>query len=345
MRALAGPSSALSRPVLRQCHRGLKADVPKIDGLMRIADLTDAQFSGLLATAAALKSDFYAHPAAAAALRPLAGRTMASIFQKRSTRTRVSTEVGMFKLGGHALFLSPADVQLGVNESMRDTARVLSRFNDVILARVFAHADVEELAAEATVPVINALSDRYHPLQALADVMTLQEHFGPDLAGRTLTWVGDGNNVIHDLAMAAAKAGMCVRVATPPGYEAERPLMLEAAEVATSKGNSLSLHCEDPVGACNRTDVVVTDTWVSMGQEEEAARRLRDFDGWQVDARMMGAANKDAVFMHCLPRHAEEVTDEVFYGSRSVVFPEAENRLWTFMAVALATTKAEWELA
>lgn len=259
---------------------------------------------------------------------------MSMIFQKRSTRTRVSTETGMAMLGGHALFLGPSDIQLGVNETMRDTASVLERFNDLILARVFGHGDVVELAKYSNVPVINALSDLHHPLQTLADLMTLQEHFG-DLKGKTLAWVGDGNNVLHDLMLGSALLGMNVNIATPLGYEPNGKILQTTQDFAKASGASISqttVAAEAVAGA----NVVVTDTWVSMGQEDEYAKRVKEFDGYQVNAALMKKADPGAVFLHCLPRHPEEVTDEVIYSKQSLVFPEAENRMWTVMAVMAA---------
>ena len=261
---------------------------------------------------------------------------MSMIFQKRSTRTRVSTETGMALLGGHALFLGPNDVQLGVNECMKDTALVLSRFNQIILARVFGHEDIVELASHATVPVINALSNLHHPLQTLADLMALRDHFGNDqLAGKTLTWVGDGTNVLHDLALGAALLGMNVHVATPQGYEMDAGV-LERVQKLTAQTGASVLITNDPVEAVTGSHVVVTDTWVSMGQEEEYKKRVADFAGYEVNKELMSKADPAAVFLHCLPRHKEEVSDEVFYSEQSLVFPEAENRMWTVMAVAAA---------
>lgn len=267
--------------------------------------------------------------------RPLTGHSMSMIFQKRSTRTRVSTETGMALLGGHALFLGPSDIQLGVNESMRDTAQVLCRFNDLILARVFGHEDVVELAKYSDVPVINALSDRHHPLQTLADLMTLQEHFGKDLTGKTLAWVGDGNNVLHDLMLGCAILGMNVHVATPTGYGPNADILRRTKELAQGSGASI-METTVASDAVKGADVVVTDTWVSMGQEEEYKKRVVAFEGYQVNSALMKQANPGAVFLHCLPRHPEEVTDEVMYSPQSLVFPEAENRMWTVMAVMTA---------
>mmetsp|Transcript_14086 Transcript_14086/g.32611 ORF Transcript_14086/g.32611 Transcript_14086/m.32611 type:complete len:266 (-) Transcript_14086:28-825(-) len=259
---------------------------------------------------------------------------MSMIFQKRSTRTRVSTETGMALLGGHALFLGPSDIQLGVNESMRDTALVLSRFNSLILARVYSHNDIMELAQYATVPVINALSDLHHPLQTLADLMALQEHFG-SLNDKTLSWVGDGNNVLHDLMLGAVKMGMHVRIATPTGYE-PNPTILEKTQQLAQENHASVFTTTNASEAVVDAHVVVTDTWVSMGQEEEYAQRVSEFDGYQVNKELLQKANPNAVFLHCLPRHPEEVSDEVFYSDQSLVFPEAENRMWTVMAVMAA---------
>uniref|UniRef100_A0A6V2NUE8 ornithine carbamoyltransferase n=1 Tax=Ditylum brightwellii TaxID=49249 RepID=A0A6V2NUE8_9STRA len=266
--------------------------------------------------------------------KPLTGKSVSMIFQKRSTRTRVSTETGMNLLGGHALFLGPSDIQLGVNESMRDTANVLSRFNSIILARVYGHDDIVELSKHATVPIINALSDLHHPLQTLADLMALEDHFG-DLKGKTLAWVGDGNNVLHDLMIGAAKLGMNVNVATPAGYEANSRIVDITKKLADENGGKVFLTAVADE-AVTGSDVVVTDTWVSMGQEEEYAKRIEEFAGYEVNSSLMAKANDGAVFLHCLPRHPEEVTDEVFYSEQSLVFPEAENRMWTVMAVMAA---------
>lgn len=268
---------------------------------------------------------------------PLKGKSMAAIFQKRSTRTRVSSETGMFKLGGHSLFLGPSDIQLGVNESMRDTANVLSRFNDVILARVFGHEIIEELCEHATVPVINALTDKHHPLQTLADCMTLEEHFGRgNLRGKTVAWVGDGNNIIHDLMLGSAKLGMNVRIATPVGYEVAGDVLERTEEIAREEGTEGVFTTTDASVAVKGASVVSTDTWVSMGEEDMYEEKVAEFAGYQVNMELMKKAEDDCVFLHCLPRHEEEVDDEVFYSEKSLVFPEAENRMWTVMAVVLS---------
>lgn len=266
--------------------------------------------------------------------KPMTGKSLAMIFQKRSTRTRVSSETGTFLLGGHALFLGPSDIQLGTNESMKDTALVLSRFNSIILARVYGHSDVVELAQHATVPVINALSDKHHPLQTLADLMVLEEHFG-NVKGKTLSWVGDGNNIIHDLMVGSIKLGMNVHIATPLGYECDAEILKKARQLA-GENNVVLKETNIADESVKGADVVVTDTWVSMGQEAEYQKRIADFDGYQVTMDLMKKANPGAVFLHCLPRHPEEVTDEVIYSEQSLVFGEAENRMWTVMAVMAA---------
>jgi len=242
----------------------------------------------------------------------------------------------MSMLGGHALMLGADQIQLGVNETLKDTARVLSRFNTMLLARVYGHDVIETLSEESRVPVINALSDLHHPLQAFADYQTLKAHFG-STEGLTITWVGDGTNVLHDLMMAAPYMGCNVHVATPKGYEANARIIAET-EAEAAKAGTRVLVTNDPQEALHGANVVVTDTWVSMGQEDEYEERLRAFEGYQVTNKMMAAAGAadDWAFMHCLPRHEYEVDDEVFYGPRSLVWDEAENRMWTVMALMCA---------
>jgi len=266
--------------------------------------------------------------------RPMEGYSMAMIFQKRSTRTRVSTETGISYLGGHALFLGKDDIQLGKNETLKDTALVLSRFNDLILARVFAHADIEELAEYSESPVINALSDKFHPLQILADFMGIREHFGR-LAGLTIAWVGDGNNVLHSIMSAAPKLGMNLRIATPIDYEPMEDVMTYSKNQAKTNGTEFLL-TTDPKEAVKGANVIITDTWISMGQDAEKAKRLKAFEGYQVTMNLAKEADKNWIFMHCLPRKQNEVDDEVFYSDKSIVFDEAEKRMYTVMAVSLA---------
>ena len=252
---------------------------------------------------------------------PLAGKTLAMIFMKASTRTRVSFEVGTFQLGGHALFLSPRDVQLGRGEPIADTARVLSRYVDGIMIRTFAHQDVEELARYADVPVINGLTDLLHPCQILADLLTVRQHLG-GWEGKKVAWIGDGNNMANSWINAAYRFGFELALACPAGYEPADHLLERARTAAT-----ITL-TRDPKEAIEGADVVNTDVWASMGQEDEQKKRERDFAGYTVDRAMMGRAASDAIFLHCLPAHrGEEVTADVIDGPQSRVWDEAENRL------------------
>ena len=264
----------------------------------------------------------------------LAGRSLAMIFEKSSTRTRVSFEVGMTQLGGHALFLSSRDIQLGRGEPIADTARVLSRYVDAIMARTFAHQTVLDLARFGSVPVINGLTDELHPCQGMADYFTLREEFG-DLHGRRLAYVGDGNNVAHSLMFGGPKVGMDVAVATPEGYEPKAGWVELARQDAEAAGTRL-LVTHDPREAVEGASAVYTDVWASMGQEEEAEKRRAAFAGWTVDGALMARARQDAVFLHCLPAHrGEEVAAEVIDGPQSRIFDEAENRLHVQKAILL----------
>lgn len=259
--------------------------------------------------------------------RPLAGRTLAMIFMKASTRTRVSFEVGTFQLGGHALFLSPRDVQLGRGEPIADTARVLSRYVDGIMIRTFAHQDVEELARFADVPVINGLTDLLHPCQILADLLTVRQHLGT-YEGKKVAWIGDGNNMANSWINAAYRLGFEIALACPPGYEPADHLLARAREQA-----SITL-TRDPREAVEGADVVTTDVWASMGQEDEQKKRERDFAGFSVTGALMERASRDAIFLHCLPAHrGEEVAADVIDGPRSRVWDEAENRLHVQKAI------------
>jgi ornithine carbamoyltransferase len=260
----------------------------------------------------------------------LQGKTLAMIFQKSSTRTRVSFEVGMYQLGGQALFLSSKDIQLGRGETVADTARVLSRFVDGIMIRTYAQSDVEELAEYATVPVINGLTDLTHPCQILADLMTIKEHKG-QLAGLKLAYIGDGNNITHSLLLGCSKVGMHISVASPVGYQPKQMIVEKAMQ--TANGTKVEI-TDDPVVAITDADVVVTDVWASMGQEEEAAERMKVFTPYQVNSQLVSHAKPDFIFLHCLPAHrGEEVTAEVIDGPHSVVWDEAENRLHAQKAV------------
>ncbi len=265
----------------------------------------------------------------------LRAKSLAMIFQKPSTRTRVSFEVGMHQLGGTALYLGANDIQLHRGESISDTARVLSQYVDAIMARVFAHQDIIDLAKHSTVPVINGLSDLLHPCQVLADYYTLRERRGK-LDGLKIAWVGDGNNVCHELVLGAVKLGMSIEVATPTGYE-PNPMVIKAAVRDAQKAKSPApVVTTDPMAAVSGADVVYTDVWTSMGQEQEKQARLQAFAGFMVSPEMMAAAGPEAVFMHCLPAHrGEEVAAEVIDGPQSLVFQEAGNRLHTQKAALL----------
>jgi ornithine carbamoyltransferase len=263
----------------------------------------------------------------------LSGKSLAMIFQKPSTRTRVSFEVGMFQLGGQALFLGSNDIQLHRGETIADTARVLSRYVHGIMARVFAHQDVLDLARHGSVPVINGLSDLLHPCQALADYFTLRERRG-DLTALKIAYVGDGNNVAHELMFGAVKLGMQVSMGCPAGYEPNPLIYKSAVREAQKLGSPIPEVTADPMEAVAGSDVVYTDVWTSMGQEAEAKERLAAFQGFQVTPEMMAVAAPEAVFMHCLPAHrGEEVAADVIDGPQSVVFDEAENRLHVQKAV------------
>ena len=256
----------------------------------------------------------------------LPGRTLGMIFQKPSTRTRVSFEVGIAQLGGTGLYLSAGDLQLGRGETLKDTATVLSRYLDAIMIRTFAQEDVEELARHASIPVINGLTDSAHPCQALADVMTIRERLGR-LEGVRLTYLGDGNNVCASLMVAAAKLGLSFRAATPNGYEPSADAVEIAREAIAESGATIEL-VTDPREAAAGADVLYTDVWTSMGQEEERERRLRDLAGFGIDDELVRLAGKEAIVLHCLPAHyGEEITEDVLYGPQSAVWDQAENRL------------------
>lgn len=296
--------------------------------LISIDDLTAEEVAGLFRLAAEIKAE----PERFA--RSLAGKSLAMIFQKSSTRTRVSFEVGTHQLGGSALFLSSSDIQLGRGESIEDTARVLSRYVDGVMARTFAHQDVVDLAAHATVPVINGLTDELHPCQALADYFTLQEIFG-DLLGRKIAYVGDGNNVAHSLLLGASRVGMDIAVASPAGYQV-KPRHLEAARRNAGVAGTAIDITEDPKEAVHGSSAVYTDVWASMGQEGESEERLGAFGGYSVDSALMARALPEAVFLHCLPCHrGEEVAADVADGPQSRIFDQAENRLHVQKALLL----------
>ena len=287
---------------------------------LAIPDLTRDELLRVFDLAGRMKRGEYAG-------RPLKGRTLAMIFAKSSTRTRVSFEVGATQLGGHALFLSSRDIQLGRGEPIRDTARVLSRYVDMIMIRTFAQAEVEELARWATVPVINGLTDLLHPCQIMADLLTVREHLG-GWEGRTIAWVGDGNNMAHSWINAAGSLGFELRLACPEGYRPDPEIL------ARNAAKTRITVTADPREAVAGAHVVNTDVWTSMGQEAETAAREQAFRGYIVDDALMARAASDAIFLHCLPAHrGEEVADSVIEGPQSRVFDEAENRLHVQKAI------------
>jgi ornithine carbamoyltransferase len=287
---------------------------------LTIRDLSLYEFSQLLDQAAEMKK----HPNKYR--KVLENKVLAMIFQKPSLRTRMTFETGMLQLGGEAVYLSPSDIQMGSRESAYDIGKNMERWVDGIMIRTFAHRIVEDLAASTGIPVINALTDRFHPCQAMADFFTLREHKG-GLSSLKLAYVGDGNNVCHSLLLAAAKGGASMAVATPEGYAPDAEVVKTAEEDGGDTGFQLTL-TNDPEEAVGGADAVYTDVWTSMGQESEKEKRIALFSPYQVNGKLMSRAKSDAVFMHCLPAHrGEEVTDEVIDSPNSIVYDQAENRL------------------
>lgn len=289
--------------------------MPSKRDFLTIPDFSLEELQATLALAARMKRGEFAS-------LPLTGKTLAMIFAKSSTRTRVSFEVGVAQLGGHPLFLSSRDIQLGRGEPIRDMARVLSRYVDGILIRTFAHEEVEDLANFSSVPVINGLTDRLHPCQVMADILTIREHVTPDLPSLTVAWVGDGNNMANSWINAAYRFGFRLRLAVPEGYEPDAELVERARSVTEV------LVTRDPAEAVEGADAVNTDVWASMGQEDQAEARAAHFIDYRVDDDLMARTSERAIFLHCLPAHrGEEVTESVLEGPRSRVFEQAENRL------------------
>jgi ornithine carbamoyltransferase len=288
--------------------------------LISIYDLTTGEIETILHTAEELKAkDRQGVP-----YRPLEGQTLAMVFEKPSTRTRVSFEVGMYQLGGHALSLNPQDSQLGRGEPIADTARVLSRYVDGIMIRTFAHERVEEMARFASIPVINGLSDLLHPCQILSDIFTIKEKRGGEYRGLKVAYVGDGNNVANSWINGALRLGFDLWLACPPGYGPNEKVLARAQ----AEGSSRITLTHDPQEAVAKAHVINTDVWASMGQEEERAERSNAFQGYQVNADLVRLARADCLVMHCLPAHrGEEITDEVLEGPQAVIFDQAENRL------------------
>jgi ornithine carbamoyltransferase len=300
--------------------------------LASLNDLTKEEIEQILKTSELLKFQILRgqeHPL-------LKGKTLAMIFEKPSTRTRVSFEVGMWQLGGYALYLSASDLQLGRGETIADTARTLSRYVNGIMARVFAHQTILDLVKYSTVPVINGLSDFTHPCQGLADLFTIYEKKG-QLSGLKLAYVGDGNNVAHSLIYGCSKVGIDIAVASPKGYEPNPKVVSEGREEARKRGRVVTV-TNDPVEAVLGADIVYTDVWASMGKEKEHEERVKVFKPYQVNAELVKRAKQDYIFMHCLPAHrGEEVTDEVADSKNSVIFDQAENRLHTQKALMALT--------
>jgi len=297
---------------------------------LTLADLTPAELQEILNLAVQLKTEWKAggNPPL------LGGKVLGMIFQKPSLRTRVSFDMAMLHLGGHALYLSPNEIQLGKRESTADVARVLARYVHVIMARVFDHADVVELAKWSTVPVINGLSDYSHPCQGVADFLTILEHKGT-LKGRKLAYLGDSNNVTHSLIFGATKLGMDFALGAPAGYSLRPDVLALAEQFAAESGSRISIST-DPRAAIQGADVVYTDTWTSMGQEAEAEERRKIFPPYQVNPALLAYARPDAIVMHCLPAHrGDEITDEVADGPQSVIFDQAENRMHAQKAILI----------
>ena len=294
--------------------------------LISLLDITKEEFFTILDLAARLKAE----RRAGTFQSYLNCQSLGMIFEKSSTRTRISFEVGMYELGGTALFLSPDDMQIGRGESIADTARVMSRFVSAVMIRAFSHETIEEFARYASVPVINGLSDREHPCQILADVMTIREHFEV-LDSLRVAWIGDGNNVCHSIILSAIYTGYEVRIACPRGFMPDTAVI----ESAQARGAQIVL-CDTPADAAKDADVVITDTWVSMGDEQEEEVRRKIFKPYQINAELMGFAKPGAIVLHCLPAHrGDEITDEIMDGSQSAVWDEAENRLHAQKALIL----------
>lgn len=299
-----------------------------VKDLLSIHDLSTTEINDILDLAKTLKAQLKNGEEH----HLLKGKTLGMIFQKASTRTRVSFEVGMWQLGGAALFLNANDMQIGRGEPVRDTARVLSRYVDGIMIRTFSHDEVIELAEFATIPVINALTDLMHPCQALTDIFTVLEHKGT-LQGLKMTYIGDGNNMVNSLLQACAKVGMDISIATPNGYEPDSAIVAEALTVAEQTGSKITL-CQDPLTAAKDADVLYTDVWASMGKEVEQEDRREVFTNYQINQEIMSVAKENAIVLHCLPAHrGEEITEEVLESKQSVVFDQAENRLHVQKAI------------
>lgn len=296
--------------------------------LLTINDLTADDLLGIVDLTAKVKKDRQAYSDA------LKGKSIGLIFQKPSNRTRVSFEIGMVQLGGYAIYLGPNEIEMGAREAVKDVAAVLARYLDGIVARTYKHADLEDLAKHAPIPVINGLSDIAHPCQALGDIFTIKEKFG-SFKGLTLAYIGDGNNVLNSLMTASAKVGLDIKIATPKGYEPKKDMAAFAKAAAAKSGSRIEFG-NDPKAAAEGADIIYTDVWVSMGQEKEAGKRLKAFKAFQVNDGLLKKAKKGSVVMHCLPAHrGQEITDSVLDSSSSVVYDQAENRMHVEKAILL----------
>ncbi|SET66698.1 ornithine carbamoyltransferase [Salinibacillus kushneri] len=296
-----------------------------------LKDFTKQEIASLLELAAKLKQQ----KKQGLPHQPLQGKTLGMVFEKSSTRTRVSFEAGIYQLGGVGLFLNTQDIQLGRGETIADTAKILSSYLDAIMIRTFNQSTVEQLAKHASIPVINGLTDLYHPCQVLADLLTMKEHKG-NLEGLTLTYLGDGNNMAHSLMIGSAKMGMNVHIASPEEYKPLPEITIQAEQIAKENDGSIMI-TQDVEKAVQNSDIIYTDVWTSMGQEDEQAKRTEIFQTYRVNEELLKQAKPDAIFMHCLPAHrGEEVTTGVIDGNQSVVFEEAENRLHAQKALMVA---------
>ncbi|EMG50242.1 OTC Ornithine transcarbamylase [Candida maltosa Xu316] len=302
--------------------------------LINISQLSNDEFSSLINKAHHYKQLVKSGNTASAVEnhQKLLGKLVAMLFTKRSTRTRISTEGAAAYFGGQPMFLGKDDIQLGVNESMYDTTKVISSMTSCIFARVNKHQDILDLCQHSSVPIINSLCDKYHPLQAIADLLTIKETFG-ETKGLKLTWIGDANNVINDLSIACLKLGINVSISIPKDIEFDKDVSQVAEKLAKEQNLTFEI-VNDPIVALNNANIVVTDTWISMGEEDQKIAKLKQFAGYQITQDMCAKGNvaSNWKFMHCLPRHSEEVADDVFYSDNSVVFEEAENRLYAAMA-------------
>ena len=296
--------------------------------LISIKDLTKEEIDELIELAQTLKLDPSAY------YEKLKGKSLGLIFQKPSNRTRVSFEVGMYQLGGYTVYLGPDDIKLGTREATKDIAQTLSRYLDIIVARTFSHKEVIGLAENATIPVINGLSDLLHPCQGLADIFTIKEKF-TQLEGLNMAYIGDGNNVLHSLLYAVSITGVNIKIAVPKGYEPDKVIMAEAGKIARAKGSKIELF-HDKESAALDADILYTDVWVSMGQEADKKKRFGNFKDFQISLDLLKRARPECVVMHCLPAHrGEEITGEVLDGPHSIVFDQAENRLHMQKAILL----------